>query len=108
MADSDLSRIVNLIMENPNLIEQIKGLAKSEGDNKPTADSPLEVSAPQPTQEADGKANEYVQTSSSFDSPRVRRRELLCALKPYVSEKRSQAIDSMLTIVDILDVMRSK
>ena len=39
---------------------------------------------------------------------KTRRRELLSALKPYVSEKRAGAIDSIVTIADILDAMRSK
>ena len=98
MADSDLSRIVNLIMENPALIEEIKGLA-SGGAVSEKREEPKEDPAP---------IEEREDAQIEADLPKVRRRELLCALKPYVSEKRSRAIDSMLTIVEILDVMRSK
>ena len=98
MADSDLSRIVNLIMENPALIEEIKGLA-SGGAGSEKREEPKEEPAP-----IEERENAQIEA----DLPKVRRRELLCALKPYVSEKRSRAIDSMLTIVEILDVMRSK
>lgn len=105
MADSDLSRIVNLIMENPALIEEIKGLANGgensggEGDVAPKKDGEAEDGV--------GEVRQYSEAMTR-ESPRARRRELLCALKPYISEKRSQAIDSMLSIVEILDVMRSK
>ena len=34
MAEADLSKIVNLIMENPKLIEQIKNLASQNSENK--------------------------------------------------------------------------
>ncbi|MBO7303725.1 MAG: hypothetical protein J6V09_00685 [Clostridia bacterium] len=105
MADSDLSRIVNLIMENPALIEQIKGLANG-GENKTALSEPASLGG-ETVRETASVAEEYTETVAT-PSPKVRRRELLCALKPYVSEKRGQAIDSMLSIVDILDVMRSK
>ena len=105
MADSDLSRIVNLIMENPALIEQIKELANGTGGDE-TKDKIPNNSDHALIDSAEAQ-EDYVQTGA-LASPRDRRRELLCALKPYVSEKRSHAIDSMLSIVDILDVMRSK
>ena len=34
------------------------------------------------------------------------RKELLCALKPYVSSERAHAIDTMLSIIDVLDMMK--
>ena len=37
---------------------------------------------------------------------RARRGELLRALKPYVSSERSKAIESMISITEILDMMR--
>ncbi len=105
MAENDLGKIVNLIMQNPELIEQIKRLGEKNEDTGAdseavTADTQAEPTLEKeeiPTNVAIGNANE-----------RSRRRELLCALKPYVSEERSRAIDSMMSIADILDVMRSK
>lgn len=99
MAEADLSKIVSLIMENPALIEQIRELTKSsEGESaaadieKPIAESG-EVSAPVIKEE---------------NPSRIRRRELLSALKPYLSETRAGAIDSMMSIADILEVMRTR
>ena len=99
MAETDLSKIVNLIMENPALVEQIRGLAKK-GE-----------------EETSSSANEVMETEKTESAPlvkseenpsRIRRRELLSALKPYLSETRAGAIDSMMSIADILEVMRTR
>ena len=95
----DLSRIVNLIMENPRLIEEISALAKGDGEIKsPDADEKTEL--PSPTV---AEATYGVGTPS-----RERRTELLSALKPYLSSERQRAIDSMISIADILDTVRRK
>ena len=106
MAEPDLSKIVNLIMQNPKLIEEIKNLGANE-EKEAEAESPL----PEETQAEEEKAAAESEMTSGEASERVgkiRRRELLAALKPYVSEERSRAIDSMMSIADILDMMRSK
>ena len=99
MAEADLSKIVNLIMENPALVEQIRELAnKGEGE---TADTAIE--------NAETANEESTPTVMSSENPsRIRRRELLSALKPYLSETRAGAIDSMISIADILEVMRTR
>ena len=91
----DLSKIVSLIMQNPELIEQISALVKSDT----------------PTEEI--KAAESEQTVSTVSEvrdtpvgPRMHRQDLLLAMKPYLSENRRAAIDSMMSIADILDMMR--
>ncbi len=93
---SDLSKIVGLIMENPNLIAEIRALAeKSEAEEaEKEEDAPetaKEVSMPLPETRSRGK-----------------RRDLLLALKPYLSDERCKAVDQMLSIGDILDMMRNK
>ena len=102
MSDNDLSKIIGLIMENPKLIEEIKNLAskdKSEEEaviiteNQASTEDPIQASV-EPT------------FAPSESLNRKKRRELLFALKPYVSEGRSKAIDSMMSIADILDMMR--
>ena len=42
------------------------------------------------------------------DNRRNARSQLLCALKPYVSKERAGAIDSMISIAEILEVMRAR
>ena len=101
----DLSRVVNLIMENPRLIEEISALAKSDksGEMKAAGDEPLEV----PT-DSTSEALKPVNTYADERPRKSRRTELLGAMKPYLSKERAKAIDSMLTIVDILDMMKER
>ena len=102
----DIGRVVGLIMENPALIEQIANLAKtsesapkkeeedSEAVSKQVEETAVEVSA-EPT---------YSQSSRGVQD----RARLFGALKPYVSKERAKAIDSMLTIAEILDMMKAR
>ena len=97
MSDTpDLSKIVGLIMQNPALIEQISSLVKS--DSAPIENTE-ETSAP-------------VQSISSSGAPALskndKRQRLLSALKPYLRDERARAVDSMLSIAEILDMVRSK
>lgn len=109
MAEADLSKIVNLIMENPKLIEEIKNLG-AESSKTEEVTSVIEA-APDAEKETaadtDSKVT-YESVSSNLSANRIRRKDLLLALKPYVSEERGRAIDSMMSIADILDMMRSK
>lgn len=107
MAEADLSKIVNLIMENPKLIEEIKNLASQKSG---TAEEPVSEIVPD-TPDTQSEESESVTAStykSANEQTRERRNGLLAALKPYLSEKRSQAIDSMMSIADIIDVVRSR
>jgi len=108
MPQNDIGRVVSLIMENPELLEQIKALAEKD------AKEPVENAAlPTPSESEDGKSsavNNVAQpTSISVEAKRpVRRTELLEALKPYISDERKKAIESFITIADILELMRAK
>ena len=99
MAETDISRVISLIMENPKLIEEIKSLAdKGEADDtaaKDTAVTPVEY-------------EEETEPLSQPIRPKRRRQELLTALKPYISEERRKAVESFVTIAEILDMMREK
>ena len=95
----DLSSIVNLIMQNPALIEQISALAKQSGEQE---DIPVENEAPEEVKEA---PEEEIKGASLM---RSHRHDLLSAMKPYLSENRRVAIDSMASILDVIDVMMKK
>lgn len=91
-------------MENPKLIEEISNLGKG------TASAPEEKA-----EEISGEIKADAQRAvSASPEPTVRqasgknRSQLLGALKPYVSTERAQAIDSMLSIVEILDAMKGR
>lgn len=103
----DLSGIINLIMQNPSLIAEISALAN------PKSDIVAETEIIESTQEKeeqtdkDGGVQEKVAVSSA-PLMRTHRHELLNAMKPYLSESRRSAIDSMSSILDVIDVMIKK
>ncbi len=104
MSTPDLSKVIELIMQNPGIISEIQGLMKSEeaeaeplpAAEKEPAPEPQKIEAP-PSVSA-GAAPEI--------SAKARRAGLLSAMKPYVSSERAKAIDSMLSISEILEVMK--
>ena len=105
MAAPDIARIVSLIMENPKLIEEISNMAMA--DKGAEADTKKDAEAP----EEDKAEVSEVAVSAPIPPPLSKgrhRSELLCALKPYVSNERAHAIDSMLSIVEILDLMKRR
>ena len=78
----------------------LSNLARS--DSQPTAESSTPI-------EEDIKAS-VTETAAVPDgaSRRNARSQLLCALKPYVSKERAGAIDSMISIAEILEVMKAR
>lgn len=102
MADTDLSKIVNLIMENPKLIEEIKSMTSGASERSE------ETVNKEPEAIFEAEATETVKEANApiSRSEKVRRKELLCALKPYVSPERARAIDSMLSVAEILDMIK--
>ena len=100
----DLSKIVSIIMQNPELISQISSLMKSDDEG---GEAPIKI---------EEKKEENTAPETSVSSPvsqphsqnKRRRKELLSAMKPYLSEHRQSAIDSMSSILDIIDVMARK
>ena len=105
MADgNDLGKIVSLIMENPRLIEEISNLGKrSDAQSEQKESERASANTPGDAQSFDQKS-----TSQEKKAGGKNRSQLLGALKPYVSEERAQAIDSMLSIVEILDAMKGR
>ncbi len=101
----DIGRIVGLIMENPALIEQISNLARSTEKTDEVIKDPEQTAAVEEanTPVAAPEPATYNQHSDSYN-----RQRLLGALKPYVSEERAKAIDSMISIAEILDMMRAR
>lgn len=98
----DLSKIIGLIMENPDLIAKIQGLANGSSDDKNDAPQ-VEPEAVSTTSEEKAEA-----ASAEYYDPRQKRTKLLCAMKPYLSNERAKAIDSMLSVAEILDMMKSR
>lgn len=102
----DIGRVVGLIMENPQLIEQISSLALQKSDN-PKADEAEKTA----TDEENVMRTIEAPVPPTYSAPspqRSNRAQLLGALKPYVSHERAKAIDSMISIADILEMMKSR
>ena len=103
MAETDIARVVSLIMENPELVEQIKALASEEKPSEVTPEEKVE----QLTQ-GEPEARREVALHSGAEHNSKRRGELLEALKPYMSDERQRALASFAAIADVLDIMRAK
>jgi hypothetical protein len=101
----DIGRVVGLIMENPALIEQIASLAKGQ---ESSATEPVEASEPIQSVKAEEPPQPVSQPIYTQCSDRANRARLLGALKPYLSDERAKAIDSMISIVDVLSMMKTR
>ena len=89
----DISKVISVIMENPDILERISSLVK--GDSASATDTE--------------EKNSVQTVSAPTDSERRgRRAQLLSAIKPYVRKGRKEAIDSVMAIADIVDMMRRK
>ena len=102
----DIGKVIGLIMENPGLIEQISNLARQK-DYTPEDHQPKE--SPTEAQKTEQAAVTTAKPSyASSPHSRGNRAQLLGALKPYVSVERAKAIDSMMSIADILEMMKAR
>ena len=101
-ATPDISKVISLIMENPELIEGIKSMLTKEtsavADENDEASKPKEEPAVQPVVKA--------QPQNDDSSGRGKRNALLKALKPYVSGERAKAIDTMMSLADVMDILK--
>ncbi len=103
MSDTpDLSRIINMILDNPRLVEEISRMAKSDATASPkTEDSePASIAVEENTEKQD--------KSVSASAKAQKREMLISALKPYLSENRAKAIDSMVSVAQMLEIMKPR
>ena len=99
----DLSRIVGLIMENPQLIEEISSLVKQDEKSEKSS---VQSQVSESSQDASIASN-GAELKTKVDNIRKNNRsELLNAFKPYISSNRAKAIDSIISITNVLDAMR--
>ena len=96
MAEADLSKVIGMIMENPTLVRQIKEMA--EGSGSESHQEPANRSE----DEGRGVEDSYPPHHQS------RRNDLLRAIRPYLSEERGKAIESMIAIADILSITKKE
>ena len=105
----DVSKVISILMENPGILEEISSLIKKREASDARDAENKEESAPPPA-EVQISAEPVVAEERSQPRPRAsnRRSELIGALKPYLSSERAKAIDSMMTIADIFDMMKAR
>ncbi len=111
----DLSKIIGVIMENPELIGKIRSLAQNTNEEKEeaeavsahtdNADASIDDGAKKDAKEASVLLkNEHI---GEQKSEKRKHRELLCALKPYVSKERAKTIDTFVSVIEIVGLMKS-
>ena len=107
---ADISKVIAAIMQNPELITEIKNLMGNSSQVAQTEPSQKSEEASVRLPDISEETNDTRPTESTQgeDLSKKRRRELMRALKPYVSKERSQAIDSMLSIVEVFSIIREK
>ena len=101
----DVSKIVNLILQNPGIIEEISTLVKKDSIENSAQNDEEHIIESSSSQSIEIPAAVPIHTPSPQKSNRS---QLLCAFKPYVSEQRAKAIDSMISIAEILELMKSR
>ena len=100
----DIGKLVELIMKNPQIIEQISNLALADKDAQGTTGQASEASdEPMIAESTSSEAGAF-----SSESEGKKRTRLLYALKPYLSERRAKALDSVMTFSEIFDTMKSR
>ena len=107
MAQPDISKIISVIMENPALIAEIKDMmAKSEAENEIEAENQKATSEPAKREAIDTAAEE---SSNAYEKRNSSKRaDLLRAIRPYVSKERGKAIESMISIADVIFAIKEK
>lgn len=107
MAEADLSKVISVIMENPTLIEEIrKTLTKAEISEE-KGDTPPPVSENAAENELISEPSEP-SVSTYAPKSKSKRNDLLRAMRPYLSKERGRAIESMISVADILFALKEK
>ena len=110
---ADISKILGIIMENPDIIETIKNLASKTDEKIPES---CAISKAECTEKENSGCTKN-EVCSDAEAPKCserdtnakkRRKDLLCAIKPYVSKERGKAIDTMLSVVDVIDIVKAR
>ena len=112
-----LSTALNEIFSNPQMLSAISSMAKNlkDGDHSSvTAEKKEEVKEETPTDGASAasvtdKLPQLLNmlSSSTSNIKQSRRSELLCALKPYLSQNRSDAIDKIIRFSELSSVFKN-
>ena len=103
--NQDISKIIGIIMENPDIIARIKSLADS--GNEKSSTGAAEYAKPEEQSTVNDIKTDINPSHNRLQSKK-RRRELLTALKPYVKNERAKAIDTMLSVIDVITTIKGQ
>ena len=101
----DLSKVISTIIQNPELMSMIKGMSQKI-DTEEAKEASAKPQEPVDTEDEALAEEVTARPESDLSVKRKRRHDLLCAIKPYVSKSRSRAIDTMLSLSDVLEVIK--
>ena len=96
----NLEKVISVIMENPALISEISSLVGSAKTSSEPSDTPKAEAVEAPKETA---ATVSIPSNSTKD-----RNKLLLAIKPYLSEKRQSAMDTVIGILDVLHTVKGR
>ena len=110
-----LTSALNEIFSNPQMLSAISSMAQNLKGSENSASPPKEKTEIQektdniPTAITDKLPEllNMLSSKSSSNASQKRRSELLCALKPYLSQNRSDAIDKIIRFSELSSVFKN-
>lgn len=93
----DLSSLVSLIMQNPDIIAKIAALAKQ---------NTIEVTPSEPGEAEQAVLEPPSENEEGGELKRRNRERLFSALRPYLSSERAKTLSSVEAMVAIIDSMK--
>ena len=100
---SDLTSLVSKIMAHPELIEQISSLMREE-EAPPATRASTQSTETNATGAKETVSEQASNSLSEGTDKRENRKRLLAALRPFLSERRSRALDSVETVATLFDL----
>ena len=121
MESDGFSKAFGEILSNPEMMSAISSMAqKFKSGNNQTANEESTVASAEENakgkEEKDKEASALIEkfpeilgmlSSKSSGAEKNRRSDLLCALKPYLSQSRSEAIDQIIRLSELSSVFKS-
>lgn len=110
-----LTGLLEQLMQNPQLLQSVSALLRELGKEPAGATSEEDAAAVEETEVCASAtpAEEPVQTddtavtaSATASHREGRRHRLLCAIRPYLSEGRAKALDSIEAIAELMDILK--
>ena len=108
-----LSSALNEIFSNPQMLSAISSMAQSLKSKESASSATQSENSSEIPREVSPTANDKLPellnmlSSNSSSVKQSNRSELLCALKPYLSQSRSDAIDKIIRFSELSSVLKN-